>query len=66
MNDDFPNDISTSCLITVNGDPLSANFETADDKDWFRFDVEPYQVYQIQTADYRFATGIYDQQGDLL
>ena len=73
MSDDFPNDITTTGLLTVNGSRITALFEDQDDADWFRFDVEPFQVYEFDTDDLRgrffqssLVANVYDEQGNLI
>ncbi len=38
--DDFPADTTTTGFIPSDGTPVSGTLESADDVDWFRFEVE--------------------------
>ena len=73
MNDDFPNDITTTGLLPVNGNRNPAIFGTEDDADWFRFDVEAFKVYEFDVDDLRgfrssfiLVNAVYDEQGNLI
>lgn len=48
MQDDFPNDPSTTGVLILDGDAIEATFETSFDVDWFRIDgLQSHYTYEI-------------------